>query len=275
MFRAIGCEVIELYCEVDGNFPNHHPDPSKPENLQDLIALGEDSRTPTSAWRSTATATAWASSRKDGEIIFPDRQLMLFARDVLSRVPGAHDHLRREVHAATWRRRSSSRRQPADVARRGHSLIKAKMKETGAPLAGEMSGHFFFKERWFGFDDGIYAGAACSRSSRAQADPSAVLDALPTSFSTPELKVACAEGEPHRIAAELAKRASFRGAQVSHDRRLARRLARRLRPGARVEHHAGAGAALRRPHARSAGIASGRICWRCCAGQARCADREC
>lgn len=207
IYRALGCEVIELYSEVDGNFPNHHPDPSKPENLKDLIA----------ALRTTGAELGLAFDgdgdrlgivTKDGNNIFPDRQLMLFARDVLTRVPGGtilFDVKCTQRLAPAIREAGG---QPL-MFKTGHSLIKAKMKEVGSPLGGEMSGHVFFKERWFGFDDGTYAGARLLEILSRERDPSAVLDALPTSFSTPELNVKCAEGEPHRIVDQLVAKAKF------------------------------------------------------------------
>ncbi len=207
IYRALGCEVIELYSEVDGNFPNHHPDPSKPENLKDLIA----------ALRTSGAELGMAFDgdgdrlgivTRDGNNIFPDRQLMLFARDVLQRVPGGtilFDVKCTQRLAPAIREAGG---QPL-MFKTGHSLIKAKMKEVGSPLGGEMSGHVFFKERWYGFDDGTYAGARLLEILSRERDPSAVLDALPTSFSTPELNVKCAEGEPHRIVDELVARAKF------------------------------------------------------------------
>lgn len=201
IFKALGCEVIELYSEVDGNFPNHHPDPSKPDNLKDLMAA-------------LATSGAELGLAFDGDgdrlglitaagnNIFPDRQLMLFAQDVLSRVPGG---------TILFDVKCTQRLGPAieaaggvpEMFKTGHSLIKARMKEVNSPLGGEMSGHVFFKERWYGFDDGTYAGARMLEILSRHADPSAVLDALPTSFSTPELNVACAEGEPHALVKRL------------------------------------------------------------------------
>jgi phosphomannomutase len=213
VFRAIGCEVIEIFSEVDGNFPNHHPDPSKPENLRDLIAkLKETGAELGLAFDGDGDRLGIIT--KDGHNIFPDRQLMLFAQDVLSRVPGA---------PILFDVKCTQRLAPAIEAaggkplmfKTGHSLIKAKMKEVSAPLGGEMSGHIFFKERWYGFDDGTYAGCRLLEILSHHADPSAVLDALPTSFSTPELNVKCEEGEPHRVVAELVRKAHFPDAQVS------------------------------------------------------------
>ena len=201
IFRALGCEVIELFSEVDGNFPNHHPDPSKPENLRDLIAALQASDAELGL-AFDGDGDRLGIVTRDGTNIFPDRQMMLFAQDVLSRVPGA---------PILFDVKCTQRLAPAIAAaggepvmyKTGHSLIKARMKELNSPLGGEMSGHIFFKERWFGFDDGTYAGCRLLEILSRSADPSAVLNALPTSFSTPELNVACAEGEPHRLTHEL------------------------------------------------------------------------
>ena len=201
IFRALGCEVIELFTEVDGRFPNHHPDPSKPDNLRDVIqALRESDAELGLAFDGDGDRLGIVT--KDGQNIFPDRQMQLFARDVLLRVPGG---------AIVFDVKCSQRLAPAIAAaggvpmmyQTGHSLIKARMKELDSPLGGEMSGHIFFKERWYGFDDGTYAGCRLLEILSRSPDASAVLNALPTSHSTPELNVACAEGEPHRVAAEL------------------------------------------------------------------------
>ena len=201
IFRAIGCEVIELFSEVDGNFPNHHPDPSKLDNLKDLLhALKYSDAEIGLAFDGDGDRLGIVT--KDGNIIFPDRQMALFAQDVLSRVPGG---------TIVFDVKCSQRLAPAIrqaggeplMFKTGHSLIKAKMKEINSPLGGEMSGHIFFKERWFGFDDGTYAGCRLLEIVSKSADASVVLNALPTSFSTPELNVACAEGEPHRVSAAL------------------------------------------------------------------------
>lgn len=211
IFRALGCDVVELFSEVDGEFPNHHPDPSKPENLQDLMR----------ALKSTGAELGLAFDgdgdrlgivTADGQNIYPDRQMQLFAQDVLSRVPGG---------TILFDVKCSQRLAPAIQAaggrplmyKTGHSLIKAKMKaieaEGGqAPLGGEMSGHIFFKERWYGFDDGTYAGARLLEIVSKSPDANVVLNALPTSFSTPELNVACAEGEPHTVTHALQQLAS-------------------------------------------------------------------
>jgi phosphomannomutase len=201
LFRALGCEVIELFSEVDGQFPNHHPDPSKPENLRDLIAALHSSDAELGL-AFDGDGDRLGIVTKDGQTIYPDRQMMLFARDVLSRVPGApilfdvkcSQRLAPAIEAAGGR---------AVMYKTGHSLIKARMRELDSPLGGEMSGHIFFKERWYGFDDGSYAGARLLEILSRSADASAVLHALPSSHSTPELNVACAEGEPHRLVTQL------------------------------------------------------------------------
>lgn len=201
LFRALGCEVTELFSEVDGHFPNHHPDPSKPENLVDLQrALRETDAELGLAFDGDGDRLGIVT--KDGENIFPDRQMILFSQDVLSRVPGGH---------ILFDVKCSQRLAPAieaaggvpHIYKTGHSLIKARMKELDSPLGGEMSGHIFFKERWYGFDDGSYAGARLLEILSRQPDANAVLQALPTSHSTPELNVACAEGEPHAVVDHL------------------------------------------------------------------------
>jgi phosphomannomutase len=217
IFRALGCEVTELFSAVDGNFPNHHPDPSKPENLRDLIAALK------TGGAELGLAFDGDGDRlgivtKDGNNIYPDRQMMLFAQDVLSRVPGGtilydvkcSQRLAPAIEAAGGK---------ALIYKTGHSLIKAKMKaieqEGGAaPLGGEMSGHIFFKERWFGFDDGTYAGARLLEILSASPNANVVLNGLPTSFSTPELNVKCAEGEPHGLVEQLVKLADFKAPAV-------------------------------------------------------------
>jgi phosphomannomutase len=213
IYRAIGCEVIEMYSEVDGDFPNHHPDPSKPENLRDLIAkLKETGADLGLAFDGDGDRLGIIT--REGNNIYPDRQMMLFARDVLSRVPGApivYDVKCTQRLAPAIREAGG---QPL-MFKTGHSLIKAKMREINSPLGGEMSGHIFFKERWYGFDDGTYAGCRLLEILSRSPDPSAVLNALPTSFSTPELNVKCEEGEPHRVVAELVKLAHFPDAEVS------------------------------------------------------------
>ncbi len=207
ILRAIGCEVIELFSEVDGNFPNHHPDPSKPENLRDLIAALQNSDAELGL-AFDGDGDRLGIVTKQGNNIFPDRQMVLFARDVLSRVPGG---------TIVYDVKCSQRLAPAIEAaggvplmfKTGHSLIKAKMKEVNSPLGGEMSGHIFFKERWFGFDDGTYAGCRLLEIVSQSPDANAVLDALPTSFSTPEMNVRVAEGEAPGLVAKAVALAQF------------------------------------------------------------------
>ena len=210
LLSGIGCEVIPLYCDVDGNFPNHHPDPSVPANLRDLI----DSVTKIGADLGVAfdgDGDRLGVVSHGGEIISPDQVLILFARDVLSRQPGATviydvkctSHLKGQILDAggsplMWRT--------------GHSLIKAKMRETDAELAGEMSGHFFFKERWYGFDDGLYAAARLLEilaGDLQQRSPDEIFASLPRSAATPELKIPMREGEPFRFMEKFRAQASF------------------------------------------------------------------
>jgi phosphomannomutase len=204
ILKALGCEVVDLYSAVDGNFPNHHPDPSKPENLEMLKAVVHA----TGAELGLAfdgDGDRLGVVTRGGDIIYPDRQIMLFARDILARHPGAK--IVYDVKCS--QRLPVAIREAGGVPllwKTGHSLIKAKLRETGAPFAGEMSGHLFFGERWYGFDDATYTAARLLEILSRHDDPSAVLDALPTSHSTPELNVPCAEGEHHRVVAELLAR---------------------------------------------------------------------
>lgn len=211
LFRALGCELVELFCEVDGHFPNHHPDPSKPENLQDLIeALGRSGAELGLAFDGDGDRLGVVT--RDGEIIYPDRQLMLFAADVLGRCPGQaiiYD-VKCTRRLAPWIRQHGG--EPL-MWKTGHALVKAKLKETGAPLAGEMSGHMFFKERWFGFDDGLYAGTRLLEILSRAVDANTMLKTLPDSSSTPELNIAMQEGEPLALIDELRRQAHFEGAR--------------------------------------------------------------
>ncbi|HXZ48411.1 MAG TPA: phosphomannomutase/phosphoglucomutase [Usitatibacter sp.] len=211
LYRRLGCEVIELYCEVDGTFPHHHPDPSKPENLGDLA------RSLASGPAELGLAFDGDGDRlgvvtKSGRIVYPDRQLMLFAADVLARHPGAEVifDVKCTRNLFPWIRAHGGR--PL-LWKTGHSLIKAKLAETGAPLAGEMSGHIFFKDRWYGFDDGLYAGARLLELVSRGPDASAPLEALPDSICTPEIHLELAkEGENHRLVETLQRTARFEGA---------------------------------------------------------------
>ena len=211
LFRALGCQVEELFCDVDGRFPNHHPDPSVPENLAALAAhlkAGQGEL----GLAFDGDGDRLGVVTRDGTLIYPDRQLMLFAADVLERNPGGLVLF--DV--------KSTRRLYAWIGdhgglpmlwKTGHSVLKAKMRETGALLAGEVSGHIFFKERWYGFDDGLYAGARLLEILSRHPDAGAVLQALPDSVNTPELQIRMKEGEPHRLIAGLGDTARFPGAR--------------------------------------------------------------
>jgi phosphomannomutase/phosphoglucomutase len=210
LFRRLGCRVTELFCEVDGRFPNHHPDPSQPKNLQDLIQnLATTDNELGLAFDGDGDRLGVVT--KVGHIIYPDRQLMLFAADLLARNPGA---------LVIYDVKSTRNLKPWIVDhggspllwKTGHSLIKLKMKESGALLAGEMSGHTFFKERWYGFDDGLYAGARLLEILSRNSDPSALLESLPESVSTPELNVPSGSESPHALIERLAEKATFPGA---------------------------------------------------------------
>jgi phosphomannomutase/phosphoglucomutase len=211
LYRRLGCEVIELYCEVDGHFPNHHPDPSQPGNLADLQrALAEGKGELGLAFDGDGDRLGVVT--RSGKIIYPDRQLMLFAADVLSRNPGAEVifDVKSTRHLFSWIRDHGGK--PV-LWKTGHSFIKQKLRESGAPLAGEMSGHFFFKERWYGFDDGLYAGARLLEILSRERDPGAVLEALPDAISTPELHLKLAEGENYALMDKLKASARFEGSR--------------------------------------------------------------
>jgi phosphomannomutase/phosphoglucomutase len=201
LFRALGCEVEELYCDVDPTFPNHHPDPSHVENLADLIAALRTGKSELGL-AFDGDGDRLGVVTRDGGVIYPDRQLMLFAADVLSRNPGAEIiyDVKSTRLLAPWIERHGGR--PL-LWKTGHSFIKAKLAETGAALAGEMSGHTFFKERWYGFDDALYAGARLLEILSRSRDASGVLNSLPNAPSTPELQWKLAEGEPHALVARL------------------------------------------------------------------------
>lgn len=221
LFQALGCSVQELFCVVDGHFPNHHPDPSVPENLTDLIlALAKDDAEIGLAFDGDGDRLGVVT--KDGKIIYPDRQLMLFAEEVLQRNQGAtiiYD-VKSTRNLASW---IKARNGKPLMWKTGHSLVKAKIKETSADLAGEMSGHVFFNDlidgaqpakgrRWYGFDDGLYSGARLLEILSKVANPSETLNNLPDSVSTPEQHILMQEGEPHALIAALQKSAKFEGA---------------------------------------------------------------
>jgi len=211
LYRRLGCTVRELFCNVDGNFPNHHPDPSQPENLEDLIeALRSGSEEIGLAFDGDGDRLGVVT--KSGKIIYPDRQLMLFAADVLSRNPGAKIifDVKSTRNLFPWIRSHGG--EPV-MWKTGHSLIKSKMKETGALLAGEMSGHVFFKERWYGFDDGLYAGARMLEYLSRCADIEAEFARLPDSVNTPELQIKLREGENYALIDKLRETARFEGAR--------------------------------------------------------------
>lgn len=214
LLRRLGCEVTELFCEVDGAFPNHHPDPSHPENLVDLIASVKRDRLDVGL-AFDGDGDRLGVIAPDGEIIWADRQMMLFARDVLLRQPGGkiiYDVKCSRMLEAEIRKAGG---EPI-MWRTGHSLIKAKLKESGALLAGEMSGHIFFKERWYGFDDGVYAAARLLELLSKDARPTAeIFRALPNTVNTPELQLQLAEGEHYALIKQLVAQARFPDARVS------------------------------------------------------------
>jgi phosphomannomutase/phosphoglucomutase len=213
LFRALGHDVIELYCEVDGSFPNHHPDPSQPENLADLIDMVKLENADLGlAFDGDGDRLGVVDG--EGNIIWPDRQMMLLARDVLSRCAGAQiifdvkcsNRLAKVIEAAGGK--------PL-MWKTGHSLIKSKMKEIGAPLAGEMSGHIFFKERWYGFDDALYAAARLLEVLLAQGKPPLdVFKALPGGVATPEIRVDVPEESHGALMKKLIAAAKFEGAKA-------------------------------------------------------------
>jgi phosphomannomutase/phosphoglucomutase len=214
LLEAIGADVEPLFCEVDGNFPHHHPDPSDPANLLDLVRVVQR------VGADIGLALDGDGDRlgvvtRAGEMIYPDRLLMLFASDVLERNPGAcviYDVKCTGYLATHILRHGGS---PL-MWKTGHSLIKAKMKETEAELAGEMSGHFFFRERWYGFDDGLYAAARLLEILAAAPEtPEEMFAALPTSVSTPELKIPVAEGQQYAFVEKFVAAARFEGARIA------------------------------------------------------------
>jgi phosphomannomutase/phosphoglucomutase len=210
LYRRLGCKVTELYCEVDGTFPNHHPDPSHPENLRDLMLTLKSEGEIGFAFDGDGDRLGVVT--KSGKIIYPDRQLMLFAADVLKRNPGAEIifDVKSTRNLNSW---ITQRGGKPTMWKTGHSFIKKKLQETGAPLAGEMSGHVFFKERWYGFDDAMYAGARLLEILSREKDVSLVLEQLPDAVSTPELHLKTAEGENYTLIDRLKQTAKFDGAK--------------------------------------------------------------
>jgi phosphomannomutase/phosphoglucomutase len=210
LYRRLGCTVRELYCEVDGTFPNHHPDPSNPHNLEDVTETLKSEGDIGFAFDGDGDRLGVVT--KSGKIIYPDRQLMLFAADVLERNPGAEIifDVKSTRNLYSWIR---SRGGKPTMWKTGHSFIKQKLKDTGAPLAGEMSGHVFFKERWYGFDDAMYAGARLLEILSRHPDIGAVLERLPDAVNTPELHVKTAEGENYTLIDRLKETAKFESAE--------------------------------------------------------------
>jgi phosphomannomutase/phosphoglucomutase len=214
LLKRLGCQVTELFCKIDGTFPNHHPDPSKPENLEDLIAeIKKGAYDVGLAFDGDGDRLGVIAP--DGHVIWADRQMILYARDVLSRHPGGeiiYDVKCSRTLDAEIRKAGGK----ATMWKTGHSFIKAKLKETGALLAGEMSGHIFFKERWYGFDDGLYTAARLlellSRDPRSTQE---IFASLPNTVNTPELNIKFAEGEHFTVIQELVKRAQFPDAKLT------------------------------------------------------------
>ncbi|NOQ88728.1 MAG: phosphomannomutase/phosphoglucomutase [Gammaproteobacteria bacterium] len=213
LFTRLGCNVTELFCDVDGNFPNHHPDPSKPENLIDLQkAIKENDLDIGLAFDGDGDRVGILDDKQN--ILWADRQMMLYAADVLKRKPGALIifDIKSTTNLETVIKDLGG--EPL-MWKTGHSFIKAKMKETGAELAGEMSGHIFFKERWFGFDDGLYSAARMLEIvSQRDETTSAIFKALPDSFNTPELQIDFDEGEHYKFMDKFIAQASFENADT-------------------------------------------------------------
>jgi len=213
LFTRLGCNVTELFCEVDGNFPNHHPDPSKPENLLDLQnAMKENALDLGLAFDGDGDRVGILDDKQN--ILWADRQMMLYAADVLKRKPGAQIifDIKSTSNLATVISQLGG--EPL-MWKTGHSFIKAKMKETGAELAGEMSGHIFFKERWFGFDDGLYGAARMLEIVSQHDEPSsAIFEKLPDSVNTPELQVNFEEGEHYKFMEKFIAQSSFENANT-------------------------------------------------------------
>ncbi len=216
VLEGVGCEVLPMYCDVDGTFPNHHPDPSDPNNLQDLI-LSVKQMNADLGLAFDGDGDRLGVVTATGEVIYPDRLLMLFARDVLTRSPGATIIYDVKCTGKLQSLILQAGGSPI-MWKTGHSLIKSKMRETEAELAGEMSGHFFFRERWYGFDDGIYAAARLTEILAADAEgrkPQEIFDTLPKGVSTPELKIPMAEGESAKFIEKFKQKAAFEGARVT------------------------------------------------------------
>ena len=213
LFKKLGCEVTELFCDVDGTFPNHHPDPSKPENLEDIKkVIAEKQLDLGLAFDGDGDRVGIIDDKQN--IIWADRQMMLYAGDVLERKPGAQIifDIKSSTNLANYIKEHGG--EPL-MWKTGHSFIKAKMKETGAELAGEMSGHNFFKERWFGFDDGLYSAARMLEIlSKRNQTSSEIFDELPDSINTPELQIMFDEGEHYKFMEKFKQEANFENADI-------------------------------------------------------------
>ncbi|MDH5547951.1 MAG: phosphomannomutase/phosphoglucomutase [Gammaproteobacteria bacterium] len=214
LFKALGCDVTEMFCEIDGTFPNHHPDPSQPETLEDIIhAVTTEGYDVGFAFDGDGDRLGVISP--SGEIIWPDRQMILYARDILERLPGAEIIYDIKCSRNLDQAISEAGGKPL-MWMTGHSFVKAKLKETGAPLAGEMSGHIFFKERWYGFDDALYTGARLLEIlSKATQSTGEIFDNLPNSINTPELRLDMNEGEHFDFMKKVQAVASFDNAKVT------------------------------------------------------------
>ena len=214
LYRAMGHEVVELFCDIDGTFPNHQPDPSQPENLQSLIDIVKEEHADL-GFAFDGDGDRLGIVDGDGNIIWPDRQMMLFAKDVLTRNQGATIIF--DVKCSRYLKAiiESSGGKPL-MWKTGHSLIKSKMKEVDAPLAGEMSGHIFFKERWFGFDDALYAGArALEILTNSKGTPAETFAVLPDGISTPELRIPLAEKHHEKVMKIMKDKMAFEGGEVT------------------------------------------------------------
>ena len=213
LFKRLGCEIVELFCDVDGTFPNHHPDPSRPENLEDLKNCVQENNLDLGlAFDGDGDRVGIIDN--ECNLIWPDRLMMLYSRDVLSRNPGAQIILDIKSSSHLSQVISELGGQPL-MWKTGHSFIKAKMKETGALLAGEMSGHIFFKERWFGFDDGLYSATRMLEILSASERPTCeIFSELPDSFNTPEINIPFEEGEHFRFMEKFSNKATFIGGEI-------------------------------------------------------------
>ena len=215
LYRRLGCDVTEMYCEVDGTFPNHHPDPSQPKNLEDLIAAIKSADGVDVGLAFDGDGDRVGVVTPNGDVIWPDRQLILLAQSVLKNNPGGEIIYDVKCSRAVDRAIRDAGGKPT-MWKTGHSFIKKKLKESGALLAGEMSGHIFFKERWYGFDDALYAASRLLELlSQDTRKPQEIFDSLPNTINTPELQIRFAEGEHFAAIERLVKQADFPGATIT------------------------------------------------------------